>query len=53
MNLAREYYKTHDPEIPEQIFELASQLRRWTIEGTIPKSVFSDVSLRRGIEAWD
>jgi hypothetical protein len=31
--LAREYYETHDPEIPEQIFELASRLRGWTIEG--------------------
>jgi hypothetical protein len=25
--LAREYYDTHDPEIPEEIFELARRLR--------------------------
>jgi FKBP-type peptidyl-prolyl cis-trans isomerase (trigger factor) len=25
--LAREYHDTHDPEIPEQILELARQLR--------------------------
>jgi len=25
--LAREYHDTHDPEIPEEIFELASRLR--------------------------
>jgi hypothetical protein len=25
--LAREYHDTHDPEIPEGIFELARQLR--------------------------
>jgi hypothetical protein len=31
--LAREYRDTHDPEIPEEIFELARRLRRWTIEG--------------------
>jgi hypothetical protein len=28
--LAREFAATHDPEIPEQIFELASRLRGWT-----------------------
>ena len=26
--LAREYHDTHDPEIPEEIFELAKRLRR-------------------------
>ncbi len=25
--LAREYYDTHDPEIPEEIFELARRLK--------------------------
>jgi hypothetical protein len=25
--LAREYHDTHDPEIPEEIFELAKRLR--------------------------
>ena len=25
--LAREYYDTHDPEIPDEIFELARQLK--------------------------
>jgi hypothetical protein len=30
--LAREYHDTHDPEIPEQIFELARRLRGWTID---------------------
>jgi FKBP-type peptidyl-prolyl cis-trans isomerase (trigger factor) len=25
--LAREYHDTHDPEIPEEIFELASRLK--------------------------
>ena len=25
--LAREYHETHDPEIPEEIFELARRLR--------------------------
>jgi hypothetical protein len=25
--LAREYHETHDPEIPEQILELARRLR--------------------------
>jgi hypothetical protein len=28
---AREYRETHDPEIPEQIFELARRLREMTI----------------------
>jgi hypothetical protein len=27
--VAREYHDTHDPEIPEQILELARQLREW------------------------
>jgi hypothetical protein len=27
VELAREYYDTHDPKIPEQIFELARRLR--------------------------
>ena len=31
--LAREYHDTHDPEIPEEIFELARRLGRWSIEG--------------------
>ena len=31
--LAREYYETHDLEIPEQIFELARRLREMGIEG--------------------
>ena len=31
--LAREYHDTHDPEIPEEIFELARQLREWSIDG--------------------
>jgi hypothetical protein len=26
--LAREYHDTHDPEIPEQILELARRLRK-------------------------
>ena len=25
--LAREYYETHDPEIPKEIFEVARRLR--------------------------
>jgi hypothetical protein len=25
--LAREYYETHDPEIPEEIFKLARRLK--------------------------
>jgi len=25
--LAREYHETHDPEIPEEIYKLAGQLR--------------------------
>ena len=28
--LAREYYDTHEPEMPEEIFELAR--RRWNID---------------------
>jgi hypothetical protein len=31
--LAREYHETHDPEIPDEIYELASGFGRWSIEG--------------------
>ena len=31
--LAREYYDTHDPEIREEIFELARQLREMAHDG--------------------
>jgi hypothetical protein len=31
--LAREYHDTHDPEIPEEIFELARRLRDGALKG--------------------
>jgi NAD-dependent DNA ligase len=35
--LAREYHNTHDPEIPEQILDLARRLRKiGPLKGTIP-----------------
>ena len=33
--LAREYHDTHDPEIPEQIFELARRLKEMDIDGEV------------------
>jgi hypothetical protein len=31
--LAREYHDTHDPEIPEEIYELARRFREMSIDG--------------------
>ena len=46
--LAREYHDTHDPEIPEEIFELARRL------GEMEHSIDTDSDLEQRIEpgAW-
>jgi hypothetical protein len=44
--LAREYHDTHDPEIPEQIFELASRLREMEHGLGLAHHLFSQICLK-------
>jgi hypothetical protein len=48
--LAREYHDTHDPEIPEEIFELARRLRE--MDHWKANQDFTDAHCRVGLRIF-